>query len=84
MAADAARCIEHLPQGKYPKIGLSDPGTGRTVVFLNPERKPGRRIHMDRCLAPTGAKAADYVLSLHSVVDVIVELKGKNVDHAVM
>lgn len=83
MAAELARCIEHLPQGKYPKIGLDDPGTGRTVVFLNPERKPARRIRMDKCLAPANSKSADYVLSLQAVVDVIVELKGKNVDHAV-
>jgi hypothetical protein len=84
MAGESGRCIEHLPQNKYPKIGLSDPGTGRTVVFLNLERQPARRIRMDGCLAPEGAKAADYVLSLRAVIDVIVELKGKNVDHAVM
>lgn len=84
MAADAARCIEHLPGGKYAKISLSDPGTGRSVVFLNPKRKSARRIRMDGCLAPAGSKAADYVISLLAVVDVIVELKGKNVDHAVL
>lgn len=83
MAVDRARCIEHLPQGKYPKISLRDAGTGRTVVFLNPDAKAGRRIRMDGCLAPKTSKAADWVLSLHTIVDVIVELKGKNVDDAV-
>ena len=38
---------------------------------------------MDGCLSPKGETAADFVVSLHKVVDVIVELKGKNVDHAV-
>jgi hypothetical protein len=83
MAAESARCIEHLPEGKYPKIGVDDPGTGRTVVLLNPDRMAARRIRMDGCLAPPSSMAADYVLSLQTVVDVIVELKGKNVDHAV-
>jgi hypothetical protein len=38
---------------------------------------------MDHCLAPDGAVAADFVVSKPNLVDVIVELKGKNVDHAV-
>ncbi len=38
---------------------------------------------MDGCLAPTGSTAADWVVSKPVVVDVIVELKGRNVDHAI-
>jgi hypothetical protein len=84
MAAEAADCIEHLPQGTHPRIGVSDPGTGRSVILLNPKRIAARRIRMDGCLAPRGSKAADFVLSLEATVDVIIELKGKNVDHAVL
>jgi hypothetical protein len=38
---------------------------------------------MDHCLAPVGEVAADFVVSKPRLVDIIVELKGKNVDHAV-
>ena len=38
---------------------------------------------MDGCLAPTGQVSADWIVSKARVVDVIVELKGKNVNHAV-
>jgi hypothetical protein len=83
MANSAARCIEMLPAGRYPKISIHDPGTGRSAVLLNPDRAEVRRIQMDGCLAPEGNASADFVLSLRTVIDVIVELKGKNVDHAV-
>jgi hypothetical protein len=62
---------------------MADPGTARRAILLNPDRLQVRRIHMDHCLAPAGTVAADFVVSKPDLVDVIVELKGKNVDHAV-
>jgi hypothetical protein len=73
-------CIEKI---RHTKVKVADPGTGRRAILLNPERVQVRRIHMDHCLAPAGAVAADFVVSKPNIVDVIVELKGKNVDHAV-
>lgn len=82
MAADHGNCIEILRAHDYPKIRLHDPGTGRSVVLVNPTNKQARRIRVDRCLAAADQTAADFVVSLKDLVDVIVELKGKNVGHA--
>jgi hypothetical protein len=65
------------------KIKVHDPGTGKSAILLNPDRTQVRRIRMDGCFAPVGTVAADFVVSMPKTVDVIVELKGKNVDHAV-
>lgn len=76
----AGHCIESVD---HRKIRVDDPGTARTSILLNPEKVWVRRIRMDACLAPIGQVAADWVVSKTHVVDVIVELKGRNVDHAV-
>ncbi len=73
-------CIEKI---RDSKVKITDPGTARRAILLNPDRVQVRRINMDRCLAPAGEVAADFVVSKPDFVDVIVELKGKNVDHAV-
>jgi hypothetical protein len=74
------QCIEIV---RDSKVKVHDSGTGKSAVLLNPGRAQVRRIHMDKCFAPVGATAADFVVSKPKIVDVIVELKGKNVDHAV-
>jgi len=73
-------CIEKIG---HSKVKVADPGTARSAILLNPEKAQVRRIRIDRCLAPVGDIAADFVVSNSKIVDVIVELKGKNVDHAV-
>jgi hypothetical protein len=73
-------CIERI---RDSKVRVTDPGTARRAILLNPDRVQVRRIRMDHCLAPVGEVAADFVVSKPNLVDVIVELKGKNVDHAV-
>ena len=73
------KCIEKI---SHPKIKVSDPGTGKSIVLLNPEKTPVRRIQLDGCLMPAGSVAADSLVSIPRKVDVIIELKGKNVDHA--
>jgi hypothetical protein len=73
-------CIERI---RDSKVRVTDPGTARRAILLNPERAQVRRIRMDHCLAPVGEVAADFVVSKPRIVDVIVELKGANVSHAV-
>jgi hypothetical protein len=73
-------CIDTI---RDSKVKVHDPGTGKSAVLLNPGRVQVRRIRMDGCFAPVGSRATDFVVSMHKAVDVIVELKGKNVDHAV-
>ena len=75
-----ANCIETV---NHPKIKVSDPGTGQAAILQNPDRKPVRRIKMDQCLAPVNSIAADWIVSKSTIVDVIVELKGADVPHAV-
>ena len=79
-AASNPNCIETI---RDSKVKVTDPGTARSAILLNPERVRVRRVRVDSCLAPKGSVAADWVVSKPRVVDVIVELKGKNVDHAV-
>ncbi len=74
------QCIDKV---RFSKVKVHDPGTGKSAVFLNLDKAQVRRIRMDGCLAPAGSRAADFVVSKPKAVDVIVELKGKNVDHAV-
>jgi hypothetical protein len=72
-------CIEKI---RHSKVKVHDPGTGKNGVLLNPGKMQVRRVRVDGCLAPASTRAADFVVSMPDVVDVIVELKGKNVDHA--
>jgi hypothetical protein len=72
-------CIDTV---RHPKIKVHDPGTGKSAILLNPDNVQVRRIRMDGCFAPTSTRAADFVVSMPKTVDVIIELKGKNVDHA--
>jgi hypothetical protein len=84
MAGKKARtsdeCIEEI---RHAKVKIHDPGTGMSAILLNGQKKKVRRIRMDGCLAPVGEKTADFVVSCQKTVDVIVELKGGDVGHAV-
>jgi len=53
----------------------------RRATFLNPEKKEYTRTRFDGCVVKD-AVAADWVLSKKNVGDVILELKGRNVEHA--
>jgi hypothetical protein len=79
MAVDEARCIELL---SHSKIKVHDKGTNVSAVFLNPERRIVQRIRMDGCMVPAGQTAADFLVSLPSIIDVIVELKGTDLRRA--
>lgn len=78
-ASASKTCIDRI---RHSKVKVHDQGTARSAILLNPAKTQVRRIQMDGCLAPVGVIAADFVVSMPKAVDVIVELKGKNVDHA--
>jgi hypothetical protein len=56
---------------------------GRRATFDNAERTIIKRIDVDCWIPSTASVKADYILSKPAVVDVIVELKGKDIAHAV-
>lgn len=80
-AQNTNHCIEEI---RHSKVKVHDPGTGMSAVLLNGKREKVRRIRMDGCLASPGERTADFVVSLSRSVDVIVELKGGDVGHAIM
>jgi hypothetical protein len=79
MADSEARCIESL---RHTKVKVHDKGTNVSAVFLNPEKRTVERIRVDGCLAPSGQTAADFLVSMPNIVDVIVELKGTDLRKA--
>jgi len=79
MADSEARCIESL---RHSKIKVHDQGTNVSAVFLNPEKRVVQRVRMDGCLAPPQQAAADFLVSMPGIVDVIVELKGTDLRKA--
>ena len=79
MADSEARCIESL---RHTKIKVHDKGTNVSAVFLYPEKRTVERIRVDGCLAPAQQTAADFLVSMPNVVDVIVELKGTDLRKA--
>ncbi|WP_400769580.1 hypothetical protein [Methylosinus sporium] len=58
---------------------------GRSAIFLNKSKDTFVKIRVDGCVISnsTGQKSADWIVSRPGVGDVIVELKGKNVEYAI-
>jgi hypothetical protein len=71
-------CTEEL---SHPRITVR--ANGRSATFLNPDRARIKRVDLDCWLSSTADVKADYLLCKSGVVDVIVELKGKDIDHGV-
>lgn len=55
---------------------------GRKTTFVNPSKDEYIKTRYDGCVV-TNELAADYVVSKSGIGCVIVELKGRNVEHAV-
>ena len=70
-------CIQTVCDSK-PKVEEN----GRKAVFLNPQRVPIKKVRVDGCLIVSDILKADYIVSKPGAVDVIVELKGKDISHA--
>jgi len=56
--------------------------SGRKAIFLNAGREEYIRTQIDGCLL-NGARACDWAVSKPDLGDVLVELKGVNVSHAI-
>ena len=65
---------------KNSKVTVKE--NGKQAIFLNPERTVYCVVHVDGCVIQQKI-ASDYVVSKAGVGDVVVELKGCDVDHAV-
>ena len=74
--AQFTNCVD-LTTDSHVKV--AENGIG--AVFLNPDRKAIRRIKVDGCAVTVGPRC-DWIVSSHEGVDVLVELKGTDVDHA--
>jgi hypothetical protein len=70
-------CIQTVRDSR-PKVEEN----GRKAVFLNLTRVPIKKVRVDGCLIVSETLKADFVVSKPGVVDVIVELKGKDIHHA--
>ncbi|HEX8662846.1 MAG TPA: hypothetical protein VF744_02305 [Beijerinckiaceae bacterium] len=55
---------------------------GRKATFVNEEHNTYRKTQMDGCVVKNQL-AADWVVSRANIGDVIIELKGRHVEHAV-
>ncbi len=56
---------------------------GRRATFDNSDRALIKRIDLDRWIRSNDTAKADFIGSKPGVVDVVVELKGKDIKHAV-
>ncbi len=71
-------CTEELNDSK-----ITVKRDGRRATFSNPGRAAIKRIDLDCWIPSTDTPKADYIVSKPSFVDVIIELKGKEIDHAI-
>jgi hypothetical protein len=74
---ESEECIELVT---HSKIKVEE--GGRKAVFLNLDQSLVKKVTVDGCLDRSTSPKADYIVSKPGFVDVIVELKGKNVAHA--
>jgi len=56
---------------------------GRKAIFDNTQREEVKIIRVDGGLIQDNRQRADYIVSKPGLVDVIVELKGRDVNHAI-
>lgn len=75
--AGTKECIQAKRQARIAVRGEHN----RSAIFLNPKLEPFRLIRVDGCLVQS-ALAADWMLSRSSGGDLVIELKGRDVGHA--
>ncbi len=71
-------CTEELNDSK-----ITVKRDGRRATFDNSERAILKRVDLDCWISSAAAPKADFIVSKPGVADVIVELKGKDIAHAV-
>jgi hypothetical protein len=72
-------CTETLT---HTRIKVDDKRSLRWAVFLNPAQTTIRKVRVDGCLV-SGSIAADWIVSKADCADVVVELKSRDVGHAI-
>jgi hypothetical protein len=73
-------CIEF---GNETSLHVSEEGIGAT--FRNPRRRELRKIEYDKCyFRATEGGRADYIVGYANDIDVILELKGSDLKHALI
>lgn len=77
MKADFGECESPV---KSPRIVLSERKC--SITFLNPSRQAVRKIHIDGCVITRGERC-DYLLVTTDSTEHYVELKGRDVGHAI-
>ena len=70
------RCME---ESKGIKVTVK--AKGRSATFLNPDGSTIKKLDVGCWLASSTPIRADYIVSKPGIVDVIVELKGKDIEH---
>ena len=71
------RCIKAT---RVPKIKFKE--SGKRAVFLNAGKEQFAKIRADGCVIKSG-KSADFLLAKKDYCDIIIELKGKDVETGV-
>lgn len=79
MANEFGECVELV---RHRLIKLEDRGSKRTLIVENSDQEAMSRVRMDGCVVKQSV-CADWVLSKQNVGDLVVELKGSDVAHAV-
>ena len=80
LAAQESECIEFSNQTMLP---VQEEGIAAT--FVNSRRKDLRKIKYDKCyFRATGGGRADFIIGYDRDVDVILELKGSDLKHALV
>ena len=72
-----ARCFEELAGRR-----ITVRANGRAATFLNPDQERIKKIDVDCWLQPVTGLKSDFLLAKAETVDVIIELKGQDIDHA--
>jgi hypothetical protein len=71
-------CTEHPNSSK-----ITVKRDGRRATFDNSDRTSIRQVDLDCWIPSADTPKADFIVSKPAVVDVIVELKGKDIAHAI-
>lgn len=68
-------------QCNHSKVKIED--GNQKAVFLNPERKTYFKSQVDKCLIQNKV-ACDWIISEDNISSVVVEFKGRDVEHALI
>ena len=71
-------CVEEV---SHSNVTVGDRGCKWTANFPNGDKVPFRKVRVDGCIVNDGPRA-DWIVSKVGVGSAVVELKGKDVQHA--